>query len=171
MKGFLALAAYAATIPAANWMIGNIGACAPDAPCVIPVGLGLYAPSGVLMVGASLVLRDAVHSALGIRWAVAAIIIGAALSALIAPTALVAASVAAFALAEALDLAIYAPLRSRRLWLAVLASGVAGAVADSAAFLWIAFGSMDLLAEQVVGKLYASFSVALAIFARGKVTA
>jgi uncharacterized PurR-regulated membrane protein YhhQ (DUF165 family) len=80
MIGYLALAAYAATIPAANWMIGNVGECIPNGPCLIPVGFGLMAPSGVLMIGAALVLRDAVHRLLGWQWAVAAILVGAALS-------------------------------------------------------------------------------------------
>ncbi len=44
--------AYIATIPAANWLIGNVGTtCVPNGPCLIPVGFGLMAPSGVLMVG------------------------------------------------------------------------------------------------------------------------
>ena len=78
--GLLALAAYAATIPAANWMIGNVGECIPNGPCVVPVGFGLMAPSGVLMIGAALVLRDAVHRLLGWKWGVAAIALGAAMS-------------------------------------------------------------------------------------------
>lgn len=155
MIGFLALAAYAATIPAANWMIGNIGTvCVPDGPCLIPVGFGLSAPSGVLMIGLALVLRDAVHSAFGGRAALGAIVAGTILSALVAPPALVLASAVAFALSELADFAIYAPLRERRLVLAVLASGVAGSVVDSAAFLWFAFGSLDFLAGQIVGKVW-----------------
>jgi hypothetical protein len=112
------------------------------------------APSGVLMIGLALVLRDVVHERMGWRWALGAIAIGAPLSALVAPPALVIASATAFLLSELADFAIYAPLRSRRLWLAVLASGAAGAVVDSGAFLWLAFGSLDHLTGQVVGKLW-----------------
>lgn len=166
MIGYVALALYAATIPAANWMIGNVGTvCVPNGPCLIPVGFGLMAPSGVLMIGAALVLRDAVHSTLGWRWALAAIAVGAVLSGVISPAALVVASVTAFLLSELADLAVYAPLRRRNLPLAVLASGLVGATIDSAAFLWLAFGSLDLLAGQVVGK------VAMTIVAAGVLAA
>lgn len=156
MIGLLAFLGFSATIPAANWMIGNIGTCIPNGPCLIPVGMGLHAPSGVLMVGLALVLRDVVHEQLGAKGALAAIALGAILSALFAPPALVIASVVAFTLAELADLAVYAPLRDRRLWLAVLASGLAGSIIDSAAFLWLAFGSFDFIAGQVVGKLWMS---------------
>jgi queuosine precursor transporter len=152
---YLTLLAYLLTIPAANWLIGNVGTtCIPNGPCLIPVAPGLMAPSGVLMIGAALVLRDAVHQLLGVRWALAAIACGVVLSTLVAPPALVVASAVAFGIAELLDLGVYAPLRKRNLSLAVLASGVVGAIADSAIFLWLAFGSLDFLAGQVVGKLW-----------------
>jgi uncharacterized PurR-regulated membrane protein YhhQ (DUF165 family) len=154
MIGYFALAAYAATIPLANWMIGNVGECIPNGPCLIPVGFGLMAPSGVLLIGAALVLRDAVHRLLGWRWAVAAIIIGATLSFQFSPPALVVASVAAFVLSELADFAVYTPLQRKRLVLAVLASGAVGAVVDSAVFLWMAFGSFDFIAGQIVGKIW-----------------
>lgn len=151
----LLTAAFASTIPAANWLIGNVGTvCIPNGPCLLPVGFGLTAPSGVLVVGASLVLRDMVHEAGGIKAALLAIAIGGILSWLFASPALVAASVAAFVLAELADLAVYAPLRERRLWLAVLLSGIAGSIIDSAVFLWLAFGSLDFIAGQIVGKLW-----------------
>jgi len=151
----LLIAAFAATIPAANWLIGNVGTvCISDGPCLLPVGFGLSAPSGVLVVGASLVLRDMVHEAGGAKAALIAIAIGGVLSAFFASPALLMASVLAFILAELADLAVYAPLRERRLWLAVLLSGFAGAVVDSAVFLWIAFGSLDFIAGQIVGKMW-----------------
>lgn len=152
---YVLISAFAATIPLANWLIGNVGTvCIPQGPCLIPVGFGLTAPSGVLVVGASLVLRDMVHEAGGAKAALAAIAIGGVLSALFAAPALLIASVLAFLLAELADLAVYAPLRERRLWLAVLLSGIAGAVVDSAVFLWLAFGSLDFIAGQVVGKMW-----------------
>ena len=156
MIGYLAFALFALTVPAANWMIGNVGACVPDGPCLVPVGFGLEAPSGVLMVGAALVLRDIVHERLGAGWALAAIVIGAALSAWLAPPTLVVASAAAFLLAELADFAVYAPLRKRHLTAAVVASGAVGAVIDSAVFLLIAFGSLAFIEGQIVGKLWMS---------------
>jgi queuosine precursor transporter len=152
-----ALIAFLLTIPAANWLIGNFGTvCVPNGPCLIPVGFGLMAPSGVLMIGLALVLRDIVHERMGARAAMAAILIGGALSFLIAPPALAIASTAAFLLSEMADLGVYAPLRKRRLGLAVLASGVVGAAVDSAVFLWLAFGSLEYLPGQVVGKVWMS---------------
>jgi len=151
------LAAFIATIPAANWLIGNIGTvCIPDGPCLVPVGFGLMAPSGVLMIGAALVLRDMVHERLGWKWAIAGILAGAALSGFVAPAALVVASGLAFLLSEGADMAVYTPLRRRRLWLAVLASGIAGAAIDSGVFLYLAFGSLDFLTGQIVGKVWMS---------------
>ena len=157
MIGYLALAAFALTIPAANWLIGNVGVvCVPDGPCLVPVWPGIMAPSGVLMIGAALVLRDVVHEKMGVRWAMAAIIIGALLSGLVAPAALVVASGVAFLFSEMADLAVYTPLRTRRLWLAVLASGIVGSIVDSGLFLWLAFGSLDFIAGNVIGKLWMS---------------
>jgi len=154
-KTIILTAAFAATIPLANWLIGNVGTvCIPNGPCLLPVGFGLTAPSGVLVVGASLVLRDLVHEAGGAKAALVAIAIGATLSAFFAAQALVIASVLAFVLAELADLAVYAPLRAKRLWLAVLLSGLAGSIIDSTVFLWLAFGSLDFIAGQVVGKMW-----------------
>ena len=60
------LAVFILTIPAANWLISNIGTvCVPNGPCLVPVAPGLMAPSGVLMIGLALVMRDAVHEHLG----------------------------------------------------------------------------------------------------------
>ncbi len=155
-EGLLFLIGFALCIPAANWLIGHAGTvCPPAGPCLIPVAPGgLMAPSGVLMVGLALVLRDLVQRRLGLGWAVGAILGGALLSALIAPPALVAASALAFLLSEAADLAVYTPLQRRGLVVAVAASGVAGLVVDSVVFLWLAFGSLEYLAGQVVGKLW-----------------
>jgi uncharacterized PurR-regulated membrane protein YhhQ (DUF165 family) len=169
LKTILLIAAFAATIPAANWMIGNVGECIPQGPCLIPVGFGLHAPSGVLLVGLALVLRDWVHEAGGATAALAAIGLGGLVSWLFAPQALVLASVLAFVIAELADLAVYAPLRAKRLWLAVLLSGIVGAAVDSAVFLWVAFGSLDFIAGQIIGKLWMTLiaAVVLAISRRG----
>lgn len=154
-QGFLFLAGFALCIPAANWLIGNVGTyCVPQGPCLIPVAPGITAPSGVLMIGLALVLRDLVQRRLGVTWAFGAILAGTALSALVAPPALVLASAVAFLLSELADLAVYTPLARRRLVLAVLASGVVGLVVDSVVFLLLAFGSLDFLSGQVLGKLW-----------------
>jgi len=155
LSGYFYLLAFGLSIPAANWMIGNVGTfCVPDGPCLIPVAPGLTAPSGVLMVGLALVLRDLVQRKLGVYWAVAAILIGGLLSGFVASGALVLASVTAFLLSEFVDLAVYTPLQKKRLVLAVFASGVVGLVVDSAVFLYLAFGSLDYISGQIVGKAW-----------------
>jgi len=155
IEGCIFLVLFCLTIPAANWMIGHVGTfCIPDGPCVVPVAPGLPAPSGVLMIGAALVLRDLVQRRLGVEYGIAAIVAGASLSAGLAPHSLVIASAAAFLLSEAADFAVYTPLAQRRLVLAVVASSAVGLVVDSLIFLWLAFGSLDFLAGQIVGKAW-----------------
>ncbi len=150
---YLVLAAYLLCIPAANWLIGNVGTkCIPNGPCIIPVGFGLMAPSGVLMIGLALVLRDLVQRWLGLPWVLAAIVAGSMISAAIAPPALVIASATAFLLSELADTAIYTPLAERRLMTAVALSSVVGLALDGAVFLWLAFGSLALLPGQILGK-------------------
>jgi uncharacterized PurR-regulated membrane protein YhhQ (DUF165 family) len=153
VEGIMFLVAFGLTIPAANWMIGNVGAvCVPNGPCLIPVAPHLTAPSGVLMIGVALVLRDLVQRRLGVIYSASAVVVGAVLSALVAPPSLVLASAVAFLLSEFADLAVYTPLARRGLVAAVVASSAVGLVVDSILFLWLAFGSLDFLLGQVVGK-------------------
>lgn len=170
----ITLVAFIATIPAANWLIGHVGTtCIPNGPCLIPVGFGLSAPSGVLMIGIALVLRDLVQKRCGVAWTLGAIGSGAVLSALFAPPALVLASAAAFLLSELADMAVYTPLYRRKLITAVALSSIVGAVVDSAVFLWLAFGSLDYIAGQVVGKAWmvaASLPVVWALNRRAAIT-
>lgn len=141
--GLVILVVYVCTIFAANWAITRFG--------VIPIGFGLMAPAGVFFAGLAFECRDLLQDTLGRRWCVAAILLGAALSALVSPQFAFASGVA-FLLGELADFAIYTPLR-RRYWLrAMLVANPIGAVVDSAIFLWLAFGSLDFLPGQVVGK-------------------
>lgn len=155
-EGFAFLVAFIACVPAANWLIGNLGTvCVPQGPCLIPVApFGITAPSGVLMIGLALVLRDLVQRRLGKGWVLGAILAGAALSGFVAPPALVAASVAAFLLSELADFAVYTPLQRRGLVRAVVASSIIGLAVDSVVFLYLAFGSLDYLAGQIIGKAW-----------------
>jgi queuosine precursor transporter len=155
LEGAIYLGLFAACIPAANWLIQNVGtSCVPNGPCLIPVAPGLAAPSGVLMIGLALVLRDLVQRRLGLGWAIGAILAGAVLSAAFAPATLVVASVAAFLFSEFADLAVYTPLQKRGLILAVFASSLVGLVIDSLVFLYLAFGSLDYLGGQILGKAW-----------------
>ncbi|GAA2629969.1 VUT family protein [Streptomyces axinellae] len=146
VRAVVLLAAYIATIPAANWAVAHYGA--------VPVGPGLLAPAGVWMVGLALVLRDLAREAAGRAAVLAAIAAGAVLSWLLATPALAVASTAAFALSETLDFAVYEPLRRRGLLVAMAASSAVGLLADSLVFLWLAFGSLAFLPGQLVGKAW-----------------
>ena len=155
LEGIVFLVLFCLTIPAANWMIGHVGIiCVPNSACLIPVAPGLMAPSGVVMIGAALVLRDLVQRRLGIVYGLGAIIAGTAISALVAPPALVIASVTAFLISETADFAVYTPLAKRQLVAAVIASSLVGLMLDSIIFLWLAFGSLDFLLGQIVGKAW-----------------
>lgn len=160
-EGLAYFLAFMACIPAANWMIGHLGTtCVPDGPCLVPVfpwspqGGPMMAPSGVSMIGIALVLRDLVQRRLGRVAALMAIVAGAALSGALAPPQLVVASTTAFFLSELADFAVFTPLQKRGLVLAVLASAVVGLIADSILFLYLAFGSLEFLEGQVLGKTW-----------------
>ncbi|HVL25958.1 MAG TPA: VUT family protein [Thermomicrobiales bacterium] len=161
-EGAFYLVGFIASIWLANWLLGHWGTVRfPGGPWLVPVWPGeltasgntIYAPSGVLAIGIGFTLRDLVQRRLGVRVAIVAIIIGAALSASL-DTSLALASGAAFLLAETLDLFVYTPLQRRNLVGAVVASNVVGIIADSIVFLSIAFGSLDLLKGQVIGKAW-----------------
>jgi hypothetical protein len=143
--GVLALVGYICTIFAANLAISMVG--------IVPVGFGLMAPAGVYFAGLAFSLRDAVQETLGRRWTVVAILVGALVSALLSPQLAMASGIA-FLASEFADFAVYTPLRQRGWFSAVVASNIVGVVVDSALFLWLAFGSLEFLAGQIVGKLW-----------------
>ena len=153
--------AFVGTVWAANATLERFG--------VVSV-LGIQFASGVLWVGLSFGLRDALHETGGRRWVAACIIVGAALSWVLSDgatipggvTSIAVASGAAFLLSETADAFVYDPLRERRWIVAVVASNVVGAVVDSALFLWLAFGSLDFLTGQVLAKV-AMIALALPI--------
>lgn len=141
--GLAAAAAFAGTVIAANWTLQHFG---------IWTVAGYGVPSGVLWIGLAFTLRDVVHEALGRTAVLAAIVVGAALSFGVS-TQFAAASAVAFGVSELADFCVYEPLR-RRNWLgAVAASGAVGAVVDSVLFLRIAFGNLDFLPGQLIGKI------------------
>ena len=126
----------------------------PNGPCLIPVAPELMAPSGVLMIGAALVLRDLVQRRLGVEFGIGAIIAGAALSAAVAPPSLVIASASAFLFSEFADFAVYTPLARRRLVLAVVASGLVGLGRRFRRFPVAGLRFAGFPAGQIVGKTW-----------------
>jgi uncharacterized PurR-regulated membrane protein YhhQ (DUF165 family) len=152
---------YVLTIPLANWLLGHVGTiCPPGGPCLIPVAPGLLAPSGVPLIGVALVLRDLVQRRFGAVAGLACIAAGTLISFTLAPPAIAIASATAFVFSELVDFGIYTPLARRHFVLAVVASVVLSGVVDSALFLTLAFGSLDHLLGQVVGKAYAAIAFA-----------
>jgi uncharacterized PurR-regulated membrane protein YhhQ (DUF165 family) len=146
---------YLSTIVLANVAIQTFG--------LVPVGFGLVAPAAVYVAGFAFTFRDLLQDAGGRGFVLLAIVAGAALSALVDPLLGLASGVA-FLFSELADLAVYTPLR-RRGWLrAVFASNVVGLVLDSILFLSIAFGSLELLSGQIVGKLWTTLA-AIAVLA------
>jgi uncharacterized PurR-regulated membrane protein YhhQ (DUF165 family) len=136
---------FIATIFCANWAIQAYG--------LVPVGPGLIAPAGVYFAGLAFTFRDLAQERVGRRWIVAAIIAGAVISGLVS-TKFALASGIAFLVSELLDFAVYSPLRKRNWIGAVVASNVVGLVADSIVFLLLAFGSLQYLPGQIVGKAW-----------------
>jgi queuosine precursor transporter len=159
--GLIAVAAYAAAIAAANYLTAHYG--------LVPVGLGLTATAGTYAAGAALMLRNLVQDALGRRFVVAAIALGAALSALTSP-ALALASGCAFGVSELADTAVYTPLRRHGWARAVLPASLLGALLDSLLFLSLAGFPVTArgVAGQIVGKAWAVWVPVLAVaLARG----
>ena len=160
--GIIAALLVMGALIAANWVTTDYG--------FIPVGFGLEATAGTLFAGIMLASRDAVQDALG-RWAVVLIIIvGTAFSFAISAPAIAIASALAFGFAELADFAVYTPIRSRakfgdKRWaIAVVASNIVGALADTLIFLGVAFGAaaiMPALPGQLVGKLWATIAYLL----------
>jgi uncharacterized PurR-regulated membrane protein YhhQ (DUF165 family) len=156
VKRLATAAAYLASIVAANYAISHIGTqYAPGAPHVLPVGFGLDAPSGVYVVGLTLVLRDVVQRQWGKLPTFVLIILGAALTALFSP-ALAFASAVAFLLSESADFGTFTLTERFGYPAAAVASNVVGLVVDTIAFLTIAFGSLQFWQGQMVGKAYAT---------------
>jgi uncharacterized PurR-regulated membrane protein YhhQ (DUF165 family) len=164
----LATLLYVLCIPAANWMIGHVGTCGAG-PCVVPVWFGLMAPSGVVVIGAALCLRDAVQHYGGKRWTYACVAFGALVSAAIAPPMLALASAGAFAVSELADTLVYGAVAKRSRPGAVLVSGIVGLGVDSVLFLWLAFGSLTYLSGQIVGKGWAVLAGSVAVWAWGRI--
>lgn len=157
VRKWVVIGVYLLSVVAANWAVDTFG--------IVPIGFGLMAPAGVFVIGITLALRDEVHELVGVRGSIVAILIGAALSALFSPL-LALASATAFLVSESLDLAVYTPLRDSGRARAVLISNAAGLVVDSIIFLTIAFGSLEFLPGQIVGKTWATLAAVLFVYWR-----
>lgn len=158
-----AFLAYLACIPAANWLVTHIQP--------VTVAPGIKAPAGVLLAGAAFTLRDLVQRSSGKTLALIAVAAGCVLSLTLAPGALALASGCAFLASETLDMAAFTPLERRSYLGAVAVSNTLGAVVDSVVFLGLAFGSMQYLPGQIVGKMEMTAVAVALIAAAGKTQA
>jgi uncharacterized PurR-regulated membrane protein YhhQ (DUF165 family) len=142
---------------AANWLTARYG--------FVPVGFDLAATAGTYAAGLAFVARDAVQDSAGRGVALVVLAAGAAVSWFVATPALAVASAVAFGLSELVDMAIYTPLRRRGYVRAAVASNVAGSVADTLLFLWLAgFGlAAAVVAGQLVGKVWVTVAVVGAV--------
>lgn len=145
---------YVAVIVAANWMIAHVGKPIPGAH-VLPVGFGLDAPSGVYCAGFAFIARDFVQRMLGTKWGIAAILLGALLSAATSSATIAFASGVTFLISETTDFAIYTPLQRWNFPIAVVIGGLVGDVVDSVVFLSLAHIPLAVaLSGQIVGKAW-----------------
>lgn len=132
---------FVAAAGASNWAIENIGQDnGPSAPRTLPIGWGLDAPSGVLLVGVMIVLRDGLHERIGLKGTLWVILLGSIVSALLAPPAIAVASGVTLLAAETTDALVYQRLRRQGRTRAALGSNLVSSVIDSALFLTIAYG-------------------------------
>lgn len=145
--------AYIATIFAANWAVARFG--------VVGVGFGLMAPAAVYFVGLAFPLRDGLQRVSSRRWAILAIVLGAGLSYLVSPRFAIASGLT-FMISETCDMLVYTPLQTR-FTVAVLLSSAAALVVDSVLFLTLAFGSLQFLPGQIVGKAWMTLLAVLVI--------
>ena len=147
MMAKLLFVAFVATVIGANWSLTTFG--------LVPIGWGLMAPAGVFSAGIAFTFRDLLHETGGRRHVLVAIVVGAVVSWFLEDAQRFAvASGTAFLASEGADLLVYTPLRARGWLKAVLASNIVGFSVDSMLFLWLAFGSLEFLTGQLVGKGY-----------------
>jgi uncharacterized PurR-regulated membrane protein YhhQ (DUF165 family) len=118
---------------------------------LVAAGFGLLVPAGTYSAGLALGLRDGLQDRCGVRWVLAAIVLGAGLSFVLADHRIALASGIAFLVSEIADLSIYTPLRRTGRRRAVLASNAAGAVVDTLMFLAIV--GFPLTFESVGGQI------------------
>lgn len=151
--GIVFLVLFVVSIVGANWALLTFG--------ITPIGFGLEAPASVYFAGLTFTFRDGMRERLGFHSTLIAIAIGGALSYALevreggdwfARIAL--ASATAFLVSELADAVVYERIREYSRLLGMVASNTVGLVVDSAFFLMLAFGSLEFLTGQAVGKFY-----------------
>lgn len=150
LRLFAAAFTFLATIVAANWLTATFG--------LVPIGFGLAVTAGTFAAGAALIARDWLQTTGGRVATLLAILLGCALSYLVAGPALAAASALAFLASELVDMAVFTRLRDRSLPAAVLLSSLAAAPVDTVLFLWLA--GFGVTWQAVLGQLLVKTALA-----------
>ena len=119
----------------------------------------------MLFAGLAFTFRDLTQEWLGRKVVLVAIMVGALLWLVTSNRDLAVASGVAFLFSELADFAVYQPLRERRWLLAVAASNLVGLVIDSVLFLQIAFGSLDFIEGQIIGKIWTTIFAVVVLLA------
>ena len=158
-RGLASVVAFATTVVAANVMTASIG--------MVSLPGGVAASAGTFAAGLALVARDAVSELAGRRAVAGSILIGAAISTLGAPAEIAIASAVAFALSEALDWLVYAPLARKGRGRAVFVRSLAAAPVDS--FVFLSLAGIPVTGDAVAGQT--GVKVALAALAAGVIRA
>jgi uncharacterized PurR-regulated membrane protein YhhQ (DUF165 family) len=157
--GLALLAAYIGSVVLANYLTAHYG--------LVPVGFGLMATAGTWAISGAIMTRDLLQDTLGRLVVLAAIVVGAALSWVVANPKLAVASGVTFLLAETAELLVYTPLRRRvkfgtSRWAGVVGvANATGIVLDTILFLELAgFGLAGrVLLGQFVGKAWVTIAV------------
>lgn len=153
MNRSIALAAYIATIVIANWLTATYG--------LVAIGFGLAVTAGTFAAGFALIARDWVQTT-SPGWVVpAAILVGAALSAVTSNPALAVASGIAFLVSEVVDWGVFTPLRDRTMPGAVVLSSVVAAPVDTVLFLYLA--GFPVTVSAVLGQFIVKTALALIV--------
>lgn len=157
IKTVISFTCFVATVYTANFLVDKFG--------IVSIGFGLFAPAGVYAAGIGFSARDWLQSVGGKRLTIVAILTGAILAAVLTDPVLAFASGVAFLLSELLDFGVYTPLKRHNVIGAMLLSNTVGSIVDSMVFLLLAFGSLEFLVGQFVGKMYMTFLVATPLIA------
>ena len=161
-------AAYLGSIVAAAYAITHVGTQHdPHGPHVLPVWPGIEAPSGVYVVGVTLVLRDLLQHRVSKGAMFALIVVGTTLAAFVSPAVAVASGLA-FAASESVDYAVFSALQKHGTYRAIAASNAVSLVVDSVLFLAIAFGSLAFVEGQVIGKALSTVAAIGVLFLIGR---
>jgi uncharacterized PurR-regulated membrane protein YhhQ (DUF165 family) len=142
------------SLPLAAWVALHIGTKCTPTVCVIPVFFfGVYAPSGVVLIGLALISRDILQRLTNVKFVFFSIVLGTILCYFTVSKEIALGSIIAYIISELSNTAIYTMLQRYSFIIAVIISVLCGAFIDSIIFLEVSFHSHQLLLGQFMGKV------------------